>query len=97
MTPPETKSEKVVRKSRPFSRQKIVFPTQQDLKLADLINGYCRNRSIIRRLWSEMRLENADVPDLCVTFPDAAGVSSTLFLNQNANTKVQGNWIFSKI
>ena len=40
---------------------------------------------------------NADVPDIYFTLHDAAGISPTLFLNQNAKAKERGSWVPFKI
>ena len=45
----------------------------------------------------ELRRKNADIPDIYFTLLDAAGVSPTLILNQNAKAKERGSWVPSKI
>ena len=45
----------------------------------------------------QLRLKNADVPDLYFTLLEAAGKSPTLILNQNAKAKERGSWIPFKI
>ena len=45
----------------------------------------------------QLRRKNADVPDIYFTLLDAAGVSPTLILNQNAKTKEIGSWVPFKI
>ena len=45
----------------------------------------------------QLRRKNADVPDLYFTLLVAAGISSTLVLNQNAKTKEEGSWVRFKI
>ena len=41
--------------------------------------------------------KNADIPDIYFTLPDAAGISPTLILNQNAKAKEGGSWVPFKI
>ena len=44
----------------------------------------------------QLRRKNADVPDIYFTLLDAAGISPTLILNQNATAKERGSWSLSK-
>ena len=44
----------------------------------------------------ELRRKNADVPDIYFALLDAAGISPTLILNQNAKAKERGSWSLSK-
>ena len=44
-----------------------------------------------------LRRKNADIPDNYFTLLDAAGISPSLVLNQNAKTKGRGSWITFKI
>ena len=41
----------------------------------------------------QLRRKNADVPDIYFTLLDAAGLSPTLILNQNAKAKERGSWV----
>ena len=45
----------------------------------------------------QLRRENADVPDIYFTLLDAAGLSPTLILNQNAKAKERGSWVLFKM
>ena len=45
----------------------------------------------------QLRHKNADVPDIYFTLLDAAGISPSLILNQNAKAKARGSWVPSKI
>ena len=45
----------------------------------------------------QLRRKNAEVPDIYFTLLDAAGISPTLILNQNAKAKERGSWVPSKI
>ena len=45
----------------------------------------------------QLRRKNADVPDIYFTLLDAAVISRTLILNQNANAKETGSWVPIKI
>ena len=40
-----------------------------------------------------LRRKNADVPDIYFTLLDAADISHSIVLNQNAKAKERGNWI----
>ena len=41
--------------------------------------------------------KNADVPDIYFSLLDAAGISPTLILNQNAKAKERGSWVPFKV
>ena len=41
----------------------------------------------------QLRRKDADVPDIYFTLLDAAGISPTLILNQNAKAKETGSWV----
>ena len=45
----------------------------------------------------QLRRKNADVPDIYFNLLDAAGISPTLILNQNAKAKERGSWVTFKI
>ena len=45
----------------------------------------------------QLRRENAEVPYIYFTLLDAAGISPTLVLNQNATAKERGSWVLFKI
>ena len=45
----------------------------------------------------QLRRKNADVPDIYFTLLNAAGISPTLILNQNAKAKKRGSWVPFKI
>ena len=45
----------------------------------------------------QLRRKNADVPDIYFTLLDAAGISPTTILNQNAKAKERGSWVPFKI
>ena len=45
----------------------------------------------------QLRCKNADVADIYFTLLEAACISPTLILNQNAETKEGGSWVPSKI
>ena len=44
-----------------------------------------------------LRRKNADVPDVYFTLHDAAGISPSLFFNQNAKAKDRGSWVLFKV
>ena len=41
----------------------------------------------------QLRRKNADIPDRYFTLLDAAGISPSLMLNQNAKAKERGSWV----
>ena len=45
----------------------------------------------------QLRCKNAEVPDIYFILLDAAGISPTLILNQNAKAKERGSWVPFKI
>ena len=45
----------------------------------------------------QLRRKNAEVPDICFPLLDAAGISPTPILNQNAKAKERGSWVPFKI
>ena len=45
----------------------------------------------------QLRRKNADVPDIYFSLLDAAGISPTLILSQNAKAKERGSWVPFKI
>ena len=45
----------------------------------------------------QLHRKNADVPNIYFTLLDAAGISPTLTLNQNAKAKERGSWVPFKI
>ena len=45
----------------------------------------------------QLRRKNADLPHIYFTLLDAAGISPTLILNQNAKAKETGSWVPFKI
>ena len=45
----------------------------------------------------QLRRKNADVPDIYFTLLDAAGISPTLILNQNAKAKKKGSLVLFRI
>ena len=45
----------------------------------------------------QLHRKDADVPDIYLTLLDAAGISPTLVLNQNAKTKGRGSCVTFKI
>ena len=45
----------------------------------------------------QLRRKNADVPDIYFTLLDAAGISPSLVLNQNAQVKKKLSWVAREI
>ena len=52
---------------------------------------------LLQNFAQHLRRKNADVPDIYFTLLDAADISPSIVLNQNAKAKERGNWIPFKI
>ena len=61
-----------------------------------VLNGV-ETRIFLSDFAQQLRRKNANVPDIYSTSLDAAGISPTLILNQNAKAKERGSWITFKI
>ena len=70
----------------------IKLSNSQTLNLDDVETGI-----VLLDSAQQLRLKNADVPDIYFTFLEAAGISPTLILNQNAQGKERGSSVFLKI
>ena len=64
----------------------IKLSESQTLKLAGVETGV-----LLSDFAQRIRLKNADVPIIHFTLLDAAGISPTLVLNQNAKAKKRGS------
>ena len=74
-----------------FSCPRIKLSNSQTLNLDGVETGIF--------LWDfaqQLRRKNADVPHIYFTLLDAAGISPTLILNQNAKAKERGSWVAFK-
>ena len=74
--------------------------TSPRIKLSNsqtLIWDGVENGSFLSDLAQQLRRKNADVPDIYFTLLDAADISRTLILNQNAKAKERGSWVPFKI
>ena len=52
---------------------------------------------LISDITLHLRRKNADVPDICFTLLDAAGISHSLVFNQNAKAKDRRSWVPFKV
>ena len=52
---------------------------------------------LISDFTQQLRRKNADLPDIHFTLLDAAGISPSLVLNQNAKAKERGSWVPFKV
>ena len=75
-----------------FSFQRIRFSNSQTLILGGVETGI-----FLLDFAQQLRQKNADIPDIYFTLLDAAGISPTLILNQNAKAKERGSWVPFKI
>ena len=75
-----------------LSSPRIKLSISQTLFLDGVENGI-----FLSDFAQQLRRKNADVPDTYFTLLDAAGISPTLILNQNAKAKERGSWVPFKI
>ena len=75
-----------------LSCPRIKLSNSQTLILDGVETGY-----FLLDFAQQLRRKNADVPDIYFTLLDAAGISPSLILNQNAKVKETGGWITFKI
>ena len=75
-----------------LSCPRIKLSNSQTLVLDGVESGFCLSDSV-----QQLRRKNVDVLDIYFTLLDAAGISATLILNQNAKAKERGSWVPFKI
>ena len=75
-----------------LSCPRIELSNSQTLILDDVGTGI-----FLSDFAQQLRRKNADVPDVYFTSLDAAGITPTLFLNQNAKAKERASWVPFKI
>ena len=75
----------------------FVISTYQDLKFTNLILDGVETGIFLSDFAQQLRRKNAYVPDIYFTLLDAAGISPTLILNQNAKANKRGSWVPFKI
>ena len=80
-------NKKFVFQSRLFSRQDFVLSTYQALNFTNFIFRWCRNWNSPVGLCSTTASLKRRVPDIYLTLLDAACISPTLILNQNAKAR----------
>ena len=85
-----SKADSLVDKILSFLRVKL--SKSQTLKFDSVKIGF-----LLSNFAQQLRRKNADLPDIYCTLLDAAGVSPTLILNQNAEAKERGSWVPFKI
>ena len=85
-----SKADSLVEKILSCSRVKLSF--SQTLFLDGVETGF-----FLADFAQQLRRKNADVPDIYFTLLDAAGLSPTPILNQNAKAKQRGSWVPFKI
>ena len=84
------KADSLIDKILPCSRIKL--SNSQTIVLDGVDTGV-----LISDYTLHLRRKNADVPDIYFTLLDAAGVSPSLVVNQNAKAKERGSWIPFKV
>ena len=75
-----------------LSRPRIKLSNSQTLVLDAVETGIS-----LLDFVQQLRRKNAKVPDIYFTLLDAAGISPTLILNQNAKAEKKGSWVPFKI
>ena len=75
-----------------MSCPRIKLSNSQTLILDGLKTG-----ALLSDFGQQLRRKNAFVPDVYFTLLDAVGISRTLVLNQNAETKKRGSWVPFKL
>ena len=75
-----------------LSSPRIKLSNSQTLILDGVETGF-----FLSDFAQQLRRKNADVPDIYFTLLDAADISPTLVLNQNAKAKERGSWVPFKI
>ena len=71
-----------------LSRPRIKLSNSKTLILDGVETG-----NFLSDFAQQLRRKNADVPDIYFTLLDAAGISPTLILNQNAKAKERRSWV----
>ena len=84
---------KIFCQRRLFVRQNFVLCTHQILKIAN----FNFTEFSLSHFAEQLRRKNADILDIYFTLLDAAGIPSTLILDQNAKAKERGSWVPFKI
>ena len=75
-----------------LSCPRIKLSNSQNLNLDGIETGI-----FLSDFAQQLRRKNANVPGLYLTLLDAAGISPTRILNQNAKAKERGSWVPSEI
>ena len=74
-----------------------MLSTYQALKVTNFILDDVETGVFLSDFAQQLRRKKADVADIYFALLDAAGISSTRFLNQNAKAKERGSWVPFKI
>ena len=90
-------NKKFFAKADSLINKKLSCPRIKHTKLRNLNLDGSKTGILLSGFAQQIRQKNADVPDIYFTLLDAAGVSPTLFLNQNVTTKERDSWIPFKI
>ena len=75
-----------------LSKSRIKLSNSQTLLLDCVKTGV-----LLSHFAQQLRLKDADVPDINFTLLDAAGISPALALKQNAQDKERGSWVLFEI
>ena len=75
-------------RDKTLSSPRIKLSNSQTLALVGVETGF-----FLSDFAQQLRRKNADVPNIYFTLLDAAGISPTLILIQNAKAKERGSWV----
>ena len=87
---------KLFSKAHSLVEKNFVLSTYQVLKFTNFSSGVETGISLLN-FAQQLRRKNVDIPDIYFSLLEAASLSPTLTLNQNAKTKEGGSWVPFKI
>ena len=90
-------NKKIFFKADPLVDKTLSCPRMKLTNSQTLILDVVETEIVLSDFAQQLRPKMADVPDIYFNLLDAAGVSPTLFLNQNAEAKERGSWVPFKI
>ena len=86
-------NKKLFSKADPLVDKTLSCPCTKLSNSQTLILDGVETRNSLLDFVQQVRRKNAEVPDIYFTLLDAAGLSPTLILNQNAKAKERGSWV----
>ena len=89
----EGDKQKIISSSKLFSGQNLSCPYVKLANSQTLILVGVELENFLSNIARHLRCKHADIPDNYFTLLDAAGISPTLILNQNAKAKEKESWV----